>query len=93
MELRWNLIIFGGVLLVLLATVMYFALSIINTEVVLGNEELVLGSVIAIVTTAVGFVGGYCTGVMQALTSPSSPAPTVTEDTLIKIISGKCNCA
>ena len=83
---RWNLVIFGAVLMVMLGVVVYFALRIITPGVVVGNEELVIGAVFAMVTTSIGFVGGYATGVQQALTAPSSPAPEMTEETALEMV-------
>ena len=79
MEIRWNLVIFGINLLVLLGVVIWFAKGLLTPEVVYDNHELIIGGVLAVVTTTVGFVGGYATGVQQALTAPSDPAPTITE--------------
>lgn len=92
MEIRWNLIIFGGGLMLTMLAVLGFAAYMLTDKVVVGNEEMVVVGILALLATSVGYVGGYATGVMQALSGPSDPAPTVTETThkeIVELVAGK----
>lgn len=83
--MRWNLLIFGAGLLIIFSIVVAFAIMLLNDPALIeGNEEMVVVGIFGLLTSTAGFVGGYATGVMQALTAPSDPAPTITEKAALK---------
>ena len=83
-EIRWNLVLFAINLLFLLGVVIWFAVRMISPEMAANNQELIIGGVLALVSSTISFVGGYSIGVQQALTSPGDPAPAVTEKTFME---------
>ena len=84
--MRWNLIVFFVGLELLAFGLLAFAYFVLDASILKGNEELIIGAVMATVTLTIGYVGGYASGVMQSLTSPPDPAPTVTEETLKYVV-------
>lgn len=81
MEFRWNLHVFMGVLFLTLILVAAVFLYVVKPGVVKGNEELIIGGLLAILTATVGYIGGYATGAAQSLLSPPPGPDTMTEDT------------
>lgn len=72
--MRWNLLAIGGGLLVLTGMVLWF----------LSRMDSMSEPAWLLVGTVVGGVLGYAMAVVQALTAPSDPAPTITEDTALR---------
>ena len=89
--MRPNLIIFGiGLLVVALATG-GFALLVLNmlgitVEGDSPHAEMIIVGVFGLLNSALGGYIGYSLGVQQSLTGPSAPAPTVTEETHLRIV-------
>lgn len=79
--IRWNLVIFGGQLTLLMIIVTFFAWKMFSKMTISGNDEraMVIVGLFALLSAVVGYVGGYATAVMQALTGPPDPKPKVTE--------------
>ena len=84
-EVRWNLIAFGVLLAGVLGAVLWFASSLLTPNVVKGNEELVIGAVVSLVSSALGGIVGYAIGVQQALTAPPGGKDKMTEETALKL--------
>ena len=93
-KIRWNLWFFYIGLMLAMGAVMYFALRLIVPGVVEGNEELIIGGVMALVGAAVGYVGGYANGSLSALTAPDGGPAMIPVDSaveLAKLASGRDN--
>lgn len=84
-DIKWNLLAFGGLLFATLVVIVGFAAHLMTPSVIKGNEELVIGALIAIVSVTVGCVGGYALGVMHALSASPDPAPKMTEAAAIEL--------
>ena len=84
-KIRWNILLIYIGLQLTLGGALYFALKLLAPGVVDGNEELIIGGVMAIVGAVFGYIGGFANGVLSALTAPSGGPAMMTEDTAIKM--------
>ena len=74
--IRWNLVVFGTGLLILTGMVLGF----VHSQDEVGEPAWLL------IGTVVGGYIAYAMAVVQALTAPSDPAPTITEKTHLETI-------
>ena len=77
--MRWNLLAFGGMTLGVVIAAIILSIKLLTPEVINNNEEVLLGALIGIISSSFGGAIAYSMGVMQALTGPSEPEPTITE--------------
>ena len=87
MEVRKNLVIFGIGLMMLVFIITIFAILMLGKDgIVPGNEEMIIVGIFGLLNAVVAGAIGYAVGVQQALTSPSDPPPTVTEQTMLEVV-------
>ena len=84
-KVKPNLWFFYIGLLLLVGAAVWFAVHLLTPDVVVGNEELLIGGVMAIVGAAFGYAGGYAAGSMQALTAPAGGPDMMTETTALAL--------